>query len=182
MDHIEHERQYLLSPRAEEDLAYWNNIFSQKPPILHFANLNQNELPNNTGTSYDLMLGEQRVAQIETVMRRYHLRPSALYLALFLINLYFYTNESNIAINTIWHGRDAAKFKDTIGYFLNLLHINMDIKLQENFIEQIKQVDSVLLQAMAHSAYPFAKLIKMLQQENLTVVKMTQRWRCTDIR
>ena len=73
-----------------------------------------------------------------------------------------YGNHENIAVGIPSSGRYHPDLQDQIGFFVNMLVINDEINLTDNFSSVFNQVRQTALEAYDHEAYPFSRLIEQV--------------------
>ncbi|WP_165760157.1 non-ribosomal peptide synthetase, partial [Niastella populi] len=76
--------------------------------------------------------------------------------------MYRYTSQKDIIIGTPLNGREHADTIDQIGFYVNTLAIRNKLSPEENFGSVFKKVKQNMLDAYAHQAYPFNRLVQEL--------------------
>ncbi|MDJ0506232.1 MAG: amino acid adenylation domain-containing protein, partial [Nostocales cyanobacterium LE14-WE12] len=86
-------------------------------------------------------------------------------LTAFYVQLYRYTNQTDILIGSPMRGRTAKEFKEIVGYFSNLTVLRVSIQENATFTELLAQVSKIVRQAQKHQDYPFSLLVEKLQPQ-----------------
>ncbi|MFM0400732.1 amino acid adenylation domain-containing protein [Paraburkholderia aspalathi] len=84
-------------------------------------------------------------------------------LAAFGTLLYRYSSESDLRIGVPSSGRDSVETENLIGFFVNTLVVRQQVAGNLPFGTLLAQTRQTLLDAQAHRALPFARLVRSLQ-------------------
>src|SRR4029078_6311858 len=76
-----------------------------------------------------------------------------------------YTGRDDIVVGTDVANRTQVETENLIGFFVNLLPIRTRVSRSATFIELLRQVKEVLLEAYAHQELPFEKLVEELKPD-----------------
>src|SRR6185369_1803648 len=79
--------------------------------------------------------------------------------------LHRYSGQSDVVVGTPIANRHQAETEDLIGFFVNMLALRTDLGGNSTFAELVERVRETALEAYAHQALPFEKLIEELQPE-----------------
>jgi len=160
------QRQWLKGENLESQLNYWKNHLEGIPPVL--------ELPTDRvrpgilryhGAHYSFKLSKKLT---ETVIRLSRQEEVTLFMTLltaFQTLLYRFTTQSDICVGTPIANRNHAEIEDLIGFFVNTLVMRTHFSSDPTFLELLKQVRDVTLEAYAHQDVPFEMLVEALKLE-----------------
>ncbi|NJM21955.1 MAG: hypothetical protein HC907_26155 [Richelia sp. SM1_7_0] len=84
-------------------------------------------------------------------------------LAAFQVLLYRYTGQEDIVIGSPTEGRSKAEFTNTVGFFVNMLALRVNLAGNPTFSQLLSQVRQTVLAALTHQDYPTPLLIERLQ-------------------
>ncbi|WP_255211220.1 condensation domain-containing protein, partial [Methylogaea oryzae] len=83
-------------------------------------------------------------------------------LAAFKVLLYRYSGQDDIVVGTPVAGRNRAELENLIGCFINLLPLRTDLSDAPDFRTLLARIRHATLEAFAHQAVPFEKLVESL--------------------
>ena len=83
-------------------------------------------------------------------------------LAAFQVLLYRYSGQEDITVGAPVANRDQSGIEGVIGFFVNTLALRVDLSGQPSFKELLRRVREVCLDAYAHQAAPFEKVVEAL--------------------
>ena len=86
-----------------------------------------------------------------------------LLLAAYKVLLSRYTGQTDICVGSPTTGRTAAEVAGLIGYFVNPVVFRGDLTGSSSFLELLERERAVVLGALEHQEYPFAKLVERLK-------------------
>jgi FkbH-like protein len=86
-------------------------------------------------------------------------------LATFNALLSRYAQQEEIVVGTFVANRNRSEVERLIGYFVNILMLDINLSGDPDFKEMLKRVRTVTLGAYAHQDLPFQKLVAELQPE-----------------
>ncbi|MDJ0658849.1 MAG: amino acid adenylation domain-containing protein [Crocosphaera sp.] len=86
-------------------------------------------------------------------------------LGVFFVLLYRYTQQEDICIGSPIANRSHPEIEPLIGFFLNTLVLRVNLANNPNFLDVLKQVKKVCLDAYENQEFPFDQLVEKLQPE-----------------
>lgn len=162
-DFAQWQRQWLQGEVLEDQLSYWKRQLSDRPPL---------ELPTDRPRSAKKLF----IGKIQTIMLPPPLTKALLalghragatlfmtLLAAFNVLLYRHTGQQGFDIGAVISNRNRSEIEKLIGFFLNTLVFHTDLSANLTFLDLIKRVRQVTLEAYAHADVPFENLIEILQ-------------------
>src|SRR5437667_1398754 len=85
--------------------------------------------------------------------------------AAFNVLLYHYTGQDDLVVGTDVANRNQVETEHLIGFFVNQLVLRTDLTGNPSFLEVMKRVRKVCLEAYAHQDLPFERLVKALNPD-----------------
>lgn len=158
------EENYFKSNLFKTDETYWLSNFKKEVPVLAMPT----SKPRPTTFSFK---GNKLSYEITDTEKLYEVcsflntTPYLLMLSIYYIVLYKYTNQNEIVVGTPVIGRHQKEVNNVIGMFVNTLALKNKIEPTKTFQEFVTSITASCLEAFAHQAYPFDKLVEKL---NLT--------------
>jgi non-ribosomal peptide synthetase component F len=153
----------------KNQLAYWKRTLSGPLPVLQ---LPADRAGSSEPTLQAVKLIQKFPAELSDALRELsRSRGVTLFmtlLAAFKTLLYRYTNEDDLIVGTAIAGRNRAEVEDLIGIFINMLVLRTSLSGNPTFLDLLKRVREVTLDAYAHQEVPFEKLVEELQPERST--------------
>lgn len=86
-------------------------------------------------------------------------------LAAFFVLLHRYSGQVDLAVGSAIANRPRTELEGLLGFFVNTLVMRGDLSSDPSFLELLRRVQSLALDAYAHQDLPFEKLVEELQPE-----------------
>ena len=159
----------LSGTRGEKLWQYWQQQLAGELPILHLLpDKPRPPVKTYQGASYIAKLDEQLTEKLRYLALASNTSLYQIMLTAFYVQLYRYTNQTDILIGSPMRGRTAKEFKEIVGYFSNLTVLRVSIQENATFTELLAQVGKIVRQAQKHQDYPFSWLADKLQPQRDT--------------
>ncbi|MBW4594952.1 MAG: amino acid adenylation domain-containing protein [Brasilonema angustatum HA4187-MV1] len=166
LEFVRWQTEMLSSSRGEKLWQYWQEQLASELPILNLlADKPRPPIQTYQGAGHILKLDEQLVQKLKNLALTSGTSLYKILLTAFYVLLYRYTNQKDILIGSPMRGRGGGKFKDTVGYFVNLNVLRASIEETVTFKEFLAQVSNKVKQAQKHQDYPFSLLAEQLQPQ-----------------
>ncbi|MYU07858.1 amino acid adenylation domain-containing protein [Streptomyces sp. SID8366] len=169
-DFSEWQEEWLDSPAAERQLAYWADQLGGELPS---AGLPADRRPGGEPLPRAAALHEAAVPGdvLERLNRLCRETDSTLFttmLAAFQIVLGRYTGCEDILVGTPVANRNRSEFEDTVGLFVNTLVIRSDLSDDPRFRDHLKRLRDTVADAQDHQDLPFERIVEHLNPERTT--------------
>ncbi|MFN7215048.1 non-ribosomal peptide synthetase [Microcystis sp.] len=159
----------LSGTRGEKLWQYWQQQLAGELPILHLLpDKPRPPVKTYQGASYIAKLDEQLTEKLRYLASASNTSLYQILLTAFYVQLYRYTNQTDILIGSPMRGRTAKEFKEIVGYFSNLTVLRVSVEQNATFTELLAQVGKIVRQAQKHQDYPFSWLADKLQPQRDT--------------
>ncbi|EYU17219.1 non-ribosomal peptide synthase/amino acid adenylation enzyme [Photorhabdus aegyptia] len=171
--------------------SYW------KDKLVGFSELDlpldyrRNSIINYSGDSFDFNLTEKISYKLNVLAEKYLTTPYVLLISAYFIVLSKLSGQEDILIGIPSDNRDNSQTHHLIGLFANMLALRISVDRTLNISEFIKVVHHEVVMAKINQAYPFSKLIDLLNvprdmarhpifQVSFDVVEQSNDIKCTN--
>lgn len=160
------QRAWLQGDRLSGLLEYWKDRLKGAPALL--------ELPSDRPRPgvQSLRGATARFcvpAELSHLLRRFSQQhQSTLFMTLlagFKALLFRYTHQTDLVVGTPVANRNQVELEKLIGFFINTLVLRTEVNGEISFLDLLKRVRTVALDAYAHQELPFEKLVEALHME-----------------
>src|SRR5205085_8176926 len=107
-------------------------------------------------------LGRETTQALKALSRQEGVTLFMTLLATFKVLLYRYSGQADLLVGTPIAGRNRLETESLIGFFVNTLVLRTDLSGDPTFVEVLRRVRGVSLEAYAHQEVPFEKLVEEL--------------------
>ncbi len=161
---VAEQRQLVDSDEGARQLEYWRKVLGSELPIL--------DLPTDRPRPPIQSFGGATVIQTLTPDLSAELKRFAaqsgytlfmVMVAAYQVLLHHYTGQEEILVGTATSGRHREKFKNLVGYLVNMVPLRGDLRERPTFEQLLGQTCEAVLGAIEHQDYPFATLVDRLQ-------------------
>jgi amino acid adenylation domain-containing protein len=147
-------------------MTYWKKQLAGELPVLelptdHFRGARQ----SFSGGTYRFVLSKKIMEFLDKLSREEDVTLFMILLTSFYILLYRYSGQNEILIGTPIANRNQPELENLIGVFINTLVLRINIDDDLNFLQLLRRVRNVCLDAYAHQDLPFEKLVEELKPQ-----------------
>jgi amino acid adenylation domain-containing protein len=89
--------------------------------------------------------------------------PFMVLFAAFYVFLYRHSGQRELIVGTPVRGREAPGLEQVMGYFANVLPLRMTVDPQASFLDCLRQVRAIVVDAFAYPEVPFDRLVTELK-------------------
>jgi amino acid adenylation domain-containing protein len=160
------QRTHLAGETLETHWQYWKRQLCGTLPLLELPT-DRMRLPIQSfrGASHTLNLPSRLVESLNALARREGVTLFMLLLAAFKVMLHRYTGQADIIVGSPIANRNRIEVEGLIGFFVNTLALRTELSGSPSFLDLLKRVRTVALEAYAHQDMPFEQLVEQLQPE-----------------
>jgi amino acid adenylation domain-containing protein len=163
-DFVQWQRQMLASPVGDNLWEYWEKQLAGELPILKLpTDRPRPPIQNYHGASHTFNLTPELTAKLRQLAKA---QGATLYMTLlsaFQVLLHRYTGQEDIIVGCPTEGRSQPQFARTVGFFVNMLALRVNLADNPTFRAILAQVRQTVLGGMVHQDYPSPLLIEKLQ-------------------
>ncbi len=163
---LQWQSEMLSGTRGEKLWQYWQQQLAGELPVLNLLpDKPRPPVKTYEGASYIVKLDEQLIEKLKHLALASGTSLYRILLTAFYVQLYRYTNQTDILIGSPMRGRPGKEFKEIVGYFSNLTVLRVSVQENATFTELLAQVSKIVSQAQNHQDYPFSLLVEKLQPQ-----------------
>jgi amino acid adenylation domain-containing protein len=161
-DYAVWQRQWLANRRLESQLSYWKRQLENMATLQLPTDRPRRANHRSYGSRHYFTLSDALSCRLKELSSQHGVTLFMTLLAAFQTLLHRYTSQSDIIIGSPVAGRNRREFEELIGFFLNMLVLRLDLSGNPTFVEVIRRVRKVCLEALSHQELPFEKLVEEL--------------------
>ncbi|WP_225821747.1 non-ribosomal peptide synthetase [Streptomyces naphthomycinicus] len=162
-DFARRQRARTQGGELDRQLAYWRTRLAGLPVVEVPADRRRPARPTSAGATAGLMLPRDLGAAVQELARSARVTPLTVYLAAFSALLSRYTDQDDIAVGSVFAGRNQAEVTGLIGYFANTLVLRTSTAGDPGFTELLRRTHETVVGAHLNQDLPYAHLVKELR-------------------
>ncbi|MDY6802245.1 MAG: condensation domain-containing protein [Cyanobacteriota bacterium] len=160
------QREWLKDEVLKPQIDYWKEKLASTPALLALPTDRPRPLVDSmAGDSETFKLDSQITAKLKELSKNSGTTLYMVVLAAFSTLLYRYSSQADIAIGSPIGSRYPKETEPLIGLFINTLVLRTDLSGNPSFLELLKRVRRVTLEAYENQHVPFEKLVEELKIE-----------------
>jgi amino acid adenylation domain-containing protein len=160
------QRQHLQGEELKRHIEYWKERLAGESPILELpADFPRPAEQTYRGADCERQIGADLTENLRRMSRETEATMFMTVLAAFKALLHRYSGQPSIHVGSPVTSRNRIELEPIIGFFVNMLVLRTDFSGDPTVRELIRQVRQMTLEALAHQALPFEKLVRELQPE-----------------
>jgi hypothetical protein len=162
-------RQYAEGQRASLDrdggalVSYWKRQLEGVPPLLTLSTRPRPPRPMYRGGRQTFVVNADLVQRLNDLARRAHVTLFMVLMSAYQTLLYRLTDQEDFCVGAPTAGRLQQETEPLIGCFINTLPIRADMRGNPPFLELVQRVRQTTLDAFAHQALPFGRMVQELR-------------------
>lgn len=171
-DYVDWENEYINSEKFKEDKEFWNAHLSSASEelVIPYDYPVKVDMSYSSNTVYRSM-DEKKLSTLKTIAKENHCTLFMLLMGLVGVTIYKCNNEKNITLFTPTSSRFSGGFENNIGMFTNSMVICNPLDEKHSFKDYMRTVKNNLIEAYAHSDYPFNILIRDINKNGVSNFK-----------
>jgi amino acid adenylation domain-containing protein len=165
-DFAARQRQASQGSAFIQQLDYWKSQLAGISPALELP-LDHPRPAHKTsnGAAVPFTLSQELTKEVARLSRREGATLFMTLLAAYYVLLYRYTGQEDVLVGTPIANRNRREIEDLIGFFINNLVLRVKLTAGSTFLEVLRTVREICLEAYSHQDVPFEKLVEELQPE-----------------
>ncbi len=165
-DYSEWQREWLASPRQQQQLSFWQQQLADAPRLLELPTDHPRPAQQSfAGHTLSFALPDSLSRQLKDFAQRTQTTPFMVSLAVFASLLSRYSRQEQVVIGTPIANRTTAEAQPLIGFFVNTVVFNLTLTPALDLQTLVEQVREQSLAVYAHQDVPFEQVVQQLQLE-----------------
>lgn len=163
IDFIRWQNRLLSGKKGANMRDYWKNHLSGELPVLDLPlDHPRPAVQTNNGDSLEFSLSLELSEKIKNMSQEHNATVFMILISTYYILLHKYSQQDEIIIGTPASGRTRDEFARVFGYYVNPLPLKASFKENPEYIDFLKQIQSIVLGGIENQDYPFALLVEEL--------------------
>ncbi|WP_242311569.1 non-ribosomal peptide synthetase [Bacillus cereus group sp. BfR-BA-01331] len=168
---LANEQTYLNSIRFQKDQKFWLEEFKTIPSVTGLKPYNTYQVSTKASRE-TFILSEHLKKKIELFSEDYKLSVYSLFVAAFSLSMYRWTSSLDIALGMAYGNRMTKMERELIGMMVSTVPLRMDMDPEEEVFSFIGRVSRKQSKSLRHQKYPFDLLLKQINKENNSNVRL----------
>ncbi|MGK5048997.1 amino acid adenylation domain-containing protein [Janthinobacterium sp. GB4P2] len=165
-DFVQSQARLLASDVGARQAQYWKEKLTDSQPALALPYDSPRRIGMPVqGSVLRVPLTRMLSTEIRQFAKAQGVTPYTVLLAIFKIQLFRYTEQSDISVGSSVDQRSAGEFHDTMGYLVNQVVIRSSINADASITDVLLQLRESCQGAWEHQDYPFSRLVEQLRPE-----------------
>jgi len=165
-DYAKWQREWLRGEELEREMSYWREQLGGELAVMELpVKKGRKQRPGLSGWQELIEVKNELADGLKKLNRQEGVTMFMTLLSAYGILLSPYARQEEVRVLTLNAGRARAETKGLIGFFLNNLVLQVDLRGNPTFRELLARVRAMALGAYAHQELPFSKLIEELHPE-----------------
>lgn len=156
----------LYGDGAEKNLNYWKNQLGGVLPVLQLPiDYQRPNVQSFKGQTYGFKISNQLTQRLLELGEKESASLYMILLASYNVLLNRYTNQDDILVGSPVANRNRKGIENIVGMFVNTIVLRTDLKGSPTFLDLLRRVKKVSLEAFEHQDLPFEKIVEVLQPD-----------------
>nr|WP_088328225.1 non-ribosomal peptide synthetase [Bacillus cereus] len=168
---LTNEQTYLNSSRFQKDQKFWLEEFKTLPSVTGLKPYNTYQVSTKASRE-TFILTEHLKRKIEKFSECYKISLYTLFVAAFSLSMYRWTSSLDIGLGMAYGNRMTKMERKLIGMMVSTVPLRMDIDPEEEVLSFISRVSRKQSKSLRHQKYPFDLLLKQINKENNSNVRL----------
>lgn len=156
------QRQWLAA-HHDSLTAYWQTALADMESTNFPTDFPRPSVQDYRGETVTLSIPSELSLKLKQLAESERVTLFTVMLTGFAITVAKYTGQETIMIGTPCANRQHAKLSHLIGFFVNLLPLNLKVKHEQRLLDCMHGIHDQLIAAQCHQDLPFAQLVESLR-------------------
>lgn len=158
------QRQWLQGEELDRQVAYWKGKLDNEYQVLDLpTDFPRPAIATSHGESFTVTLPSELKLLIQSTASQYNATPFMVLLCGLYAALHRFSGQAGINIGTPIAGRNLTETEALVGFFINTVIMSVELGDNPSIGELLERVKRTALDAYAHQALPFEKIVEVLK-------------------
>jgi len=165
-DYAVWQRDWLTGDVLDQQLAYWQEHLAGAPTVLELpTDKPRPPVQSYRGATQVFNFSRELTAKLHALSRREAATLYMMVLSAFEVLLYRYSGQQQMLIGMPIANRTRLQVEKLIGFFVNQLVVRGEVRGDQKFLDLLRHVREVVLEAYANQDVPFERVVETLNPE-----------------
>ena len=169
VDYLKSEQEYINSTKFTNDKNYWNDIFKTIPETVTIPGTLSSEDNSCKANRKEFILSKSLISSIQNFCAQNKISVFNFFTAILSIYMYKINNNIDFVIGTPILNRTNYKEKNTVGMFVNVSPLRININNQNNFIEFTEKIATNSKEMLRHQKFSYTNILEDLRKRNSSI-------------
>lgn len=157
------QRQWLSAEKIENQLSYWQKQLTELPAFLAIPTDKPRPNVLTSQGGHIARISSNRLYQrIQTFCQQQKVTVFMLTLSVFHLLLSRYSGKEDIFVGCALANRSHPNTETLVGFFVNMLVLRSSVNQNQSFIDYLKHIKTITLEAYENQDIPFDYLVERL--------------------
>ncbi|WP_428229048.1 amino acid adenylation domain-containing protein [Flavobacterium sp.] len=167
-DYSNWQLSYLNSEKCKSGIAFWKNYLEDIPVLQLAYDYSKQHFHNNTGQQYRFKIEPELASVLRKFSAEQHVTLYMTLLSAFGLLMQHYSGQHDICIGSPAANRIPSTVDETIGYFVNMLPVRIQIKENPIYEDYLAEIKKMLLTVFQHQEIPLETIINNVIKDRFT--------------
>jgi acyl carrier protein len=164
-DYAKWQRDLLAGSALDHELAYWLRVLDGAPRLDLPTDLPRPARKNFTGELHAFTIDAPLLRELRALAARESVTLFVVLLAALYVVLARHSGQRDVVVGTPTSGRNRAELRGLLGYFNSTVALRADLSGEHTVAGFLRQVRSVVAEALEHQEVPFDRVVSALGGE-----------------
>ena len=173
-NYLQTEIDYINSPKFEKDKQYWSDMFSNIPEIATIPSIKEttSDINNITAKRLLLTIDNNLLEKLKKYCSSNKISLYNFFMTVFAVYLGRVSSLDEFVIGTPILNRSNYNEKQTTGMFINTLPLKIELKNNETFLDNLKELAVNSIALLRHQKYSFQYILEDLRKKDSSLPKL----------
>ncbi|HEU4962493.1 MAG TPA: amino acid adenylation domain-containing protein, partial [Bacilli bacterium] len=163
---VDYQSSIVQGTRGEDLLNYWQSVLGQEIPLLQLPEDKPRPgIKSHRAAAIRFELPETVETSIRSFAKEKGLTLYPVLLAAYMALLHKYSGQTDIVVGAPYAGRTRGKFRETFGFFVNMLVNRQQVEATTTFLDLVTEVNRSAGKHLRKQDFPFPVLVQKLTSQ-----------------